>query len=119
MNPHASYKCAGRLLMALAALTSILVISGCGGSSSSSPPPNQSGFGNSSLSGTYVFSSEGADVNGYPVAIAGTLVANGTGGNNSISGGTIDVVDPDPDFTQLSPVAQTISGGSYNVNTDG
>jgi hypothetical protein len=119
MNPHASYKCAGRLLMALAAVTSILVISGCGGSSSSTPPPNQSGFSNSSLSGTYVFSSQGADVNGYPVAIAGSLVANGSGGSNSITGGTIDIVDPDPDFTPLSPVAQSVSGGSYNVNTDG
>lgn len=117
MNPHASYKCAGRLLMALAAVTSILVISGCGGSSSS-PAPNQSGFSNSSLSGTYVFSSEGADVNGYPVVIAGALVANGSGGSNSITGGTMDIIDPG--FTSIPDVAaQAITGGSYNVNTDG
>jgi hypothetical protein len=119
MNPHASHKCAVRLLTALAAMTSILLIAGCGGSSSSAPPPNQSGFSTSSLSGTYVFSSQGVDVNGYPVSIAGALMANGTGGNSSITAGTIDIVDPDPSFTALSPVAQSITGGSYTVNSDG
>jgi len=38
MNPLASTKCAGRLLMALAAFTSILLIAGC--SSSSKTPTN-------------------------------------------------------------------------------
>ncbi len=118
MNPHASTQCTGRLLMALAAITSILFAVGCG-SSSAPPPPNQVGFSNSSLSGTYVFSSQGADLNGYPVAMAGTLVANGTGGTGGITGGTIDIIDPDPNFSPPPQVAQSITGGSYSVGSDG
>ncbi len=118
MNPHASTQCTGRLLMALAAITSILFAVGCG-SSSAPPPPNQVGFSNSSLSGTYVFSSQGADLNGYPVAMAGTLVANGSGGTGGITGGMIDIIDPDPNFSPPSPAAQSITGGAYSVGSDG
>ena len=114
MNPLASTKCAGRLLMALAAFTSILLIAGC--SSSSKTPTNPEGFTNASLTGTYVFSSQGLDSSGYPVAIAGTATANGTGG---ITGGTIDIVNSDPEFNELSPVAQAITAGSYSITSDG
>ena len=113
MNPLASTKCAGRLLMALAAMTSILLIASCG-SGGSPTRPNQVGFSESNLNGTYVFSSAGSDNAGYPLNLAGTLVANGSG---SITGGTIDVVDPAL-TTIPSPVAQAITG-SYNVSTDG
>jgi hypothetical protein len=116
MNPHASYKCAGRLLMALAAITSILVISGCGGGSSSTPPPNQSGFSNSSLSGTYVISISGTDVNTssevVPFAIVGTIT---TVGGGTFTGGTVDVNDPGNTGVNLG---QTVSG-SYTINSDG
>ena len=113
MNPLASSKCARRLLMALAAISGIFLTAGCG-SSSSPPPINPVGFSKSSLTGTYVFSSQGLDASGYPVALAGTLVSNGSG----ITGGTIDVIDPG--FTSIpATAAQTITGGSYSVNSDG
>src|SRR5271170_2600366 len=96
MNPHASYKYAARLLIAAAAMTSVLLTSGCGGSSSSTPPPNPTGFGTSSLNGTYVISVSGTDVNTTastiePFALVGTIVTNGSGG---ITGGTVDINDP-------------------------
>src|SRR5271156_830268 len=116
MNPLASYKCAGRLLMALAAISSIVLAVGCG-SSNNGPPANQEGFGLTSLNGTYVFSSQGVDAEGAPLAIAGTLVSVGTG---TITGGTIDVIDPDLSAPP-TPAAQSIttSGSSYEVGTDG
>jgi hypothetical protein len=119
MNPHAFTRLAGRVLLVLAAMTITAFLASCG-SSSSSTAINPVGFSNSSLSGTYVFSSQGADAaNGYPLAVAGTLVANGTGG---ITGGTIDVVDPAFDISPSvppSPAAQTIASGSYAVGSDG
>src|ERR1035441_7326325 len=62
MNPLASTKCAGRLLMALTAIASILLIASCG-SVSSLTTPNREGFGDGNLSGTYVISISGTDVN--------------------------------------------------------
>jgi hypothetical protein len=121
MNPHASTKCAGRLLMALAAITSISLMAACG-SGSPITPTNQVGFTNGSLSGTYVFSSSGEDVNGNSLALAGTFVANGKGGNSSITAGTIDVIDRAFNAngnTPLVPAAQSITTGSYQVGTDG
>src|ERR1035438_9956552 len=107
MNPLASTKCAGRLLMALAAIVSILLIAGCG-SSSSTPTPNPVGFTLASLTGTYVFSSEGFDAGGNPLAVAGAVVASGTG---SITGGTIDIIDPG--FTPIpTTAAQPITSRS-------
>lgn len=121
MNPHASYKCAVRLLMALAAMASVLLISGCGGNSSSTPPPNQSGFGTSSLNGTYVISVSGTDVSTttgtaevVPFAIVGTIVANGTGG---ITGGTVDINDPDNTLVNLGVAVSSSSG--YSIGSDG
>jgi hypothetical protein len=117
MNPHASTKCAGRLLVVLAAIATILFAAGCG-SSNSTTPTNPVGFSNSSLNGTYVFSSQGVDSYGYPVSMAGTLVANGTGGTGGITGGTIDIIDQG--FSSApSPAAQPITSGSYEVDTDG
>ncbi|MGA2967081.1 MAG: hypothetical protein ABSD64_12785 [Terriglobales bacterium] len=118
MNPLASTKCAGRLLLALAAIASILLMAGCG-SSSSVTPVNPVGFTNGSLKGTYVFSVQGADASGYPLALAGTLVADG---NTGITGGTMDVIDPFFDTspnTPPSPAAQPITPGSYAVGADG
>jgi len=101
--------------MVLAAMTSMLLMAACG-SSSGFVQPNPGGFTNASLTGTYVFSAAGSDVNGYPLALAGTLVANGKGGISS--GGMIDVIDPG--FTSIpAQAAQAITGGSYFVGTDG
>ncbi|HEY6304084.1 MAG TPA: hypothetical protein VIX14_13575 [Terriglobales bacterium] len=125
MNPLASTKCAGRLLMALAAISSILLMAACG---SGGPPaiPNPVGFNNGSLTGTYVFSSSGSDANGNALAMAGAFTANGSGG---ITGGMMDVVDPvlncpiptcNPPIVPPSPTAQSLTiSSSYNVNTDG
>jgi hypothetical protein len=110
MNPLGSPKCAGRLLMALATISSILLIAGCS-SSSSGPAPNNSGFSNSSLTGTYVFSSSGADASGAPIALAGAFTANGSGG---LTAGTMDVVDP-----AVGVAASLTISGSYEVGTDG
>ena len=113
MNPVASTKCAGRLLMALAAIASILLIASCG-SGGSPARSNQVGFTDSDLKGTYVFSSAGSDANGNPLALAGAFATNGSGG---ITGGTMDVVDPAA--TTPVSVGLAITSGSYNVNTDG
>jgi hypothetical protein len=113
MNPLPSFKCARRLLMALAAISGIFLAAGCG--SSNSPAPNPGGFSNSSLTGTYIFSSSGSDSNtGAFLTLAGEFTADGKGG---ITGGTMDVVDPA--VTPASPVAQPITSGSYSVGTDG
>jgi hypothetical protein len=120
MNPHASTNCAGRLFMALAAIASISLMAACGNSPFT--PPNQVGFNNGSLNGTYVFSSSGVDGNGNPLALAGTFVANGNGGNSGITGGTMDVIDPSLDVAPSvppSPAAQSITSGSYQVGGDG
>jgi hypothetical protein len=114
MNPLASIKCASRVLVALAAVSGVLFAVGCGSSSPAPVPPPSGGFSNSSLNGTYVFSTTGIDANGAFLAIAGALVANGNGG---VTGGSMDVVDAG--FTSLpSPVAQSITG-SYSVGVDG
>jgi len=101
-------------------LFALAVLAGCGSSNSAPPPtpPPGGSFSNSDLSGTYVFSTSGSDVNGFFFTMAGTIVANGNGG---ITGGTIDINDSD---TQVSPLIQSfgqaISGSSaYYVGVDG
>jgi hypothetical protein len=113
MNPLASYKCAQRVLMALAAISGIFLAASCG-SSKISVPTNPNGFSNSSLSGSYVFTSSGVDSGGFPIFLTGVLVANGTGGNGGITGGTMDVVDAG----SAIPPAVAITG-SYSVGSDG
>jgi hypothetical protein len=113
MNPLASTQSTRRVLMLLAALTSLLAILGCG-SGGSPAKINPVGFSNSTLTGTYVFSSIGqnSDPLGGFISMAGALVANGSGG---ITGGTMDIVD-----TTFGPaIAQQITSGSYSVNSDG
>ena len=98
-------------LVLFLALSTLSLLVACG--SNGRPPANKVGFGQSSLSGTYVFSTTGVDVNGAFLALAGTLVANGTGG---ITGGTMDVVGVE--VTPSTPIAQAITG-TYSVGTDG
>lgn len=109
MNPLTSIKSARRLLMALAAISSLLLLGACGSSSSSSG--NQVGFSNSSLSGTYVFSSTGTDSeSGQFLVLAGAITADGSG---HITGGNVDVVDFNAGF------GSGTATGSYVVGTDG
>jgi hypothetical protein len=97
------------------ALSTLALLVGCGGSGSPKPVPPPSGaFSNSDLNGTYVFSSTGVDANGDFLAMTGTVAANGSG---SISGGTVDIIGEEIDL--LSPVAQPITSGSYNITADG
>lgn len=110
-----STKCATRVLALLATSASIFLAVGCGSGSSGIATRNNEGFSQSSLNGTYVFSAQGEDVNGDPIAIAGTIV---TAGSGTISTGTIDIVDPGLSSIP-SPTAQTISAGSYTVGADG
>ncbi len=92
--------------------SALALLAGCGSSTNNAIAPPGGGFTNSNLSGTYVFSTSGTDVNGAPIAITGSFTANGTGG---ISGGTIDANDP-----EISPISlQPISGGGYSVTKDG
>jgi hypothetical protein len=117
MNPLASTKCAGHLLMALTAIASILLMAACG-SSSSRPAPNPQGFNDGSLTGNYVISISGTDVNSssfiVPFAIAGTIAANGKGG---ITGGTVDINDPGNLGVQIGQAVSSSSG--YQVGPDG
>jgi hypothetical protein len=98
------------------ALFTLALLAGCGGSSPTGVAPPGGGFSAKNLAGTYVFSSTGLDASSPPqvLEIAGTIVANGSGG---ITGGTIDIVGPD--VSPATPVAQPITGGSYTVGADG
>jgi len=118
MNPLASYQCARRLLMALAAISSIVLAVGCGGSSG--PTPNNNGFSNSSLSGTYVLAVSGTDVNAKAAsesffAIVGTITADG---NGNITGGTVDINDPDLGTPGVFP-GLSLTASKYSITQDG
>ena len=114
MNPLASTKSARRLLMALAAMTGILLIAGCG--SSGIIHSLGGGFSKASLKGQYVISQTGVGVNqaGTGVnAFSETIVftADGNGKLNI----TVD------DFDQVGGPF-TLSGpltGTYGISSDG
>ena len=105
-------------LVLLLTLFGLTLLVACGGSSSLSPPGahSNSGFGASSLNGTYVFSSTALNLSDAPLflTMAGSLTANGSGG---ITGGTVDLIGGKAGVS--SPAAQPIAGGSYSVGTDG
>lgn len=108
------------LLLALSALTFLVA---CGGNSSgiSNPTaPPTGGFTNANLNGTYVFSVSGVDGSDGPYAIAGTLTADGSGGNGkgNISAGTIDINDPSG-LTAPAAGVSINSGGFYSISVDG
>ncbi|HEY6763655.1 MAG TPA: hypothetical protein VI386_02700 [Candidatus Sulfotelmatobacter sp.] len=102
-----------RAILLFASICLAGLLAGCGSSSNKATPPPSGGFSASNLSGTYVFSSTGLDVNGAPTSVAGSFSANGSG---TITGGTIDIND----VAFTSPVVgQGISGGTYTVTADG
>lgn len=96
------------------ALSTLALLVGCGSSSPTPVAPPSGGFSASNLNGTYVFSSTGLDASGGFLAIAGSVVTNGSGG---ITGGSLDIVGQD--VIPTTPVAQPITGGSYTVTADG
>jgi len=102
-------------LVLLLSTSALLFLAGCGGNGATitNPVAPPSGaFSANSLNGTYVFSVAGADFSGAPLAIVGTLTANGSGG---ITGGAVDIND-----AQITPVANVpVGSGSYNVSVDG
>src|ERR1700731_504239 len=102
-------------LVLLLSTSALLFLAGCGGNGATitNPVAPPSGaFSANSLNGTYVFSVSGADFGGAPLAIVGTLTANGSGG---ITGGAVDISD-----AQITPVPNvSVGGGSYNVSVDG
>ena len=119
MNPLVFTKWAGRVFTVLAAITSILFAVGCG-SGNGFTKTNPVGFSNSSLSGTYVLSISGTDVNVSAntasfFAIVGTISADGKG---NIQGGTVDINDADLGGTGVF-VAQALSPSTYTIGADG
>jgi hypothetical protein len=104
-------------LSLLVILSSLAVLAACGGGGGShinpTPPPS-GGFSPSSLSGTYVFSTAGADTNGNFLTMVGTLNANGSGG---ITGGVVDIDDSGFSIPVVKGVA--ITGGRYSLTPDG
>ncbi len=104
-----------KVFVLLIALSAFAFLVACGGGSApvNPTPPPTGGFSNSSLNGTYVFSSSGTDVNGFSIALAGTLTANGSG---TITGGSIDMNDTE--FTASAPKL-AIGSSSYKITSDG
>ncbi|HXM66480.1 MAG TPA: hypothetical protein VN911_07090 [Candidatus Acidoferrum sp.] len=102
-------------IVVLLSTFALLFLAGCGsnGATITNPVAPPSGaFSASTLNGTYVFSVSGTDFAGAPLAIVGTLTANGSGG---ITGGAVDISD-----AQITPLANvSVGSGSYNVGVDG
>jgi hypothetical protein len=105
-------------IVLLLALSTLTLLVGCGSSNNSNvvPPPSGS-FSASDLNGTYVFSVSGTDADDAPYALVGAFTANGKGGSGGITGGTIDITDPEEGVDPQPDLA--ISGGSYSVGADG
>jgi hypothetical protein len=115
MNPLASSKCARRVLMALAAISGVILAVGCG---SGNPiiPPLGGGFSDSSLSGQYVMKQTGTGVNqaltsADPFSETTVFTADGKGNLNIL------VDDFDQDGVQLVPTLPET--GTYNISSDG
>ena len=114
MNPLASSKCAGRVLMALAATTGILLIAGCGSGIIHSLG---GGFSKSSLKGQYVISQTGIGVNQAGTAsdpFSETIVFSADGSGNLTA--TCD------DFDQVGgpfPSCPVNVAGTYSIASDG
>src|SRR5260370_23239329 len=118
MNPLASTKCARRLLMALAAMTGILLIAGCG--SSGTHVVVTGAFTNASLKGTYSFAVKGFGFNNGTSAAANFFVEGGvftSDGNGTITAGTDDFVEAVGATTQAFPGSAIT--GTYSINSDG
>ncbi len=114
MNSLASTKCARRVLMALAAISGILLAVGCG-SSASIVKPLGGNFSNASLSGQYVMKQTGTAVNqsvtsADPFSETTVFTADGKG--------TLNVLEDDfnQDGQQYAPGS---GSGTYGIAKDG
>ncbi len=119
MNPLASSKCVSRLLLALAALTSIFLTVGCG-SSGNPIVIGKGGFSNASLSGSYAFTVKGYGFNANSNSAANFFGEGGVftaDGNGNITAGTEDFVEVVGATTQVFP--NTAVKGAYSINKDG
>jgi len=115
MNPLARTKCAGRLLMALAAMIGTLLIAGCG-SGSGIIRSLGGGFTKASLKGQYVIAQTGIGVNqagtsADPFSETIVFTADGSGNLN------VTVDDFDQDSALLNPTLPVT--GTYTVSSDG
>jgi hypothetical protein len=101
-------------------ISTLLFLAACGGNGggiATPVAPPSGAFSNSNLNGTYVFSISGIDSNDAPYAIAGTLTANGSGGNGKGGiTGTFDINDP---AVGIAADASITSGSTYSVGEDG
>jgi len=117
MNPLASSKCAGRVLMALAAISGIFLTAGCG---SGSPVIVKGGFSNASLKGTYSYTLKGYGFNANSSTAANFFVEGGVftaDGNGNITAGTDDFVEAVGSTTQVFP-GNAVTG-PYSIKKDG
>ena len=73
----------------MSVLATLAVLMGCSGTNKATPPPT-GGFSDTNLSGTYVFSTSGADVDGDFLTMVGTFTACGCVGG-TISAGSVVV----------------------------
>jgi hypothetical protein len=106
-----------RIILPLA-IVSLALLVACG--NNGAPNPNKNGYTNSDLTGTYVFSFAGTDVNLNAgtesfFAIAGTITADGSG---NIKSGTVDINDANLGGAGVFP-AQALSASTYTINSDG
>jgi hypothetical protein len=117
MNPLASSKCAGRVLVALAAISGIFLTVGCGSNGNSVVV--KGGFTNASLKGTYSFTVKGFGFNNGTSATANFFVEGGVltaDGNGTITVATEDRVEAVGSTTQRFTDNVT---GTYSIKKDG
>jgi len=101
------------LLLALSALAFLAACGGSSGSVTHPVPPPSGGFSNSSLNGTYVFSTAGVDSGGFFTTIVGSFTAQ----SGNVSGGTLDLVSADP--AVLVNTGVPITSSTYTITPDG
>src|ERR1700676_68721 len=117
MNPLPSSKCARRVLVALAAMTSIFLTVGCGSSGNSVVV--KGGFTNASLKGTYSFTVKDYGFIRDTHAAANFFIEGGvftSDGSKNITAGTDDFVEAVGNTTQA--FTDTVTG-TYSINSDG
>jgi hypothetical protein len=119
MNPLPSSKCAGRVLMALAVIASIVLIVGCG--SGGSPVIVKGGFTNGSLKGTYSFTVKGYGFNANTLSAANFFIEGGVftaDGNKNITSGTDDFVEAVANTNTTQAFTDSVTG-TYSIRSDG
>ncbi|MBZ5615143.1 MAG: hypothetical protein LAO23_14130 [Acidobacteriia bacterium] len=118
MNPLAPFKCAQRVLMALAAIAGIFLTAGCG--TSGGPIIVKGGFSKASLNGSYAFTVKGYGLNVGSSTAANFFVEGGVftaDGNGNITAGTDDFVEAVGSTTQAFPGSAVT--GVYSIAKDG